>query len=85
MIVGIDEGRNHERARSGCGRRALGDGGDDPVVVAQHNVFEQAAVRAGEEAGGVTSVVMAFPVIASAAKRSIAPRKKEWIASAFAR
>ena len=50
VVVGVDEGGKHEGARAGRGRRALGDSGDDAVVVPQHDVFEQAAVRAGEQA-----------------------------------
>jgi hypothetical protein len=48
MVVGVDEGGKHEGARACGGGRGLGDIGDDSVVVPQHDVFEQAAIGAGE-------------------------------------
>ena len=45
MIMGVDEGGKNEGARPGRGRRSLGDRSDHAVVVPQHDIFEQAAVR----------------------------------------
>jgi hypothetical protein len=49
MIVGIDEGRNDERPPRRRQRDTLGNGGDDTVVVPQHDIFKQAAVRTTEQ------------------------------------
>ncbi len=50
MVVGVDERGKHEGARACGGRRAGEDTGDDAVIVLENDVFQQAAVRAGEQA-----------------------------------
>jgi hypothetical protein len=52
MVVRVDQGGKKERARPGRGRRSFGDRGDDAVLVPQYGIFDEAAVRAGEQAVG---------------------------------
>ncbi len=50
MVVGIDEGGKNKGARACGGRRSGGDRGDGSAIVPQHDVFQQATVRTGEQA-----------------------------------
>src|SRR6266478_6904051 len=64
MIVGVDQGRNHERPPRRRGRGGFVDGGDDAAVVPQHDIPKQAVVGTtkqrvsrdfgGHECGGLS-------------------------------